>query len=76
MRTDPNRPSATAQPHPRDPRSGALLFLAVVGYLVLIEGVIQVLYGKIDIPFVEVGLLEFGLGTPADPPRDLPPGRR
>ncbi len=40
-----------------------LLFLAVVGYVVLIEGVLQALYGKIDIPFVDLGPLEFGLGT-------------
>ena len=44
-----------------------ILFLAVVGYVVLIEGVLQALYGKIDIPFVDLGPLEFGLGDRAIP---------
>ena len=43
------------------------LFLAVVGYLVLIEGVLQLAYGKIDIPFVDIGLLEIGFGDRAIP---------
>jgi branched-chain amino acid transport system permease protein len=43
------------------------LFLAVVGYLVLIEGVLQLAYGKIDIPFVDIGFLEIGFGERAIP---------
>src|SRR5688500_9607681 len=42
-------------------------FLAVTGYLVLIEGLLQLAYGKIDIPFVDVGFLEIGFGAQAIP---------
>jgi len=42
-------------------------FLAVAGYLVLIEGFLQLAYGKIDIPFIEIGFLEVGFGEQAIP---------
>jgi len=44
-----------------------LVALAVGGYVVLIEGVLQLAYGKVDIPFVDVGFLELGFGDQAIP---------
>jgi branched-chain amino acid transport system permease protein len=32
----------------------------VLGYLLLVEGVVQAIFGRIDIPFIEIGFIELG----------------
>lgn len=39
----------------------------VVGYIVLVEGVIQVVFGRIDVPWVDISLIERGFGDYAVP---------
>jgi len=39
----------------------------VLGYVVLVEGAIQVAFGRIDVPFLQLGLIERGLGDSAVP---------
>ncbi|MGH2684626.1 MAG: branched-chain amino acid ABC transporter permease, partial [Actinomycetota bacterium] len=46
----------------RHPLAGPLL-KAVVGYVVLVEGVVQLLFGRIDIPNVDLPFLEHSLST-------------
>lgn len=52
-----------------DPRYGWIL-KAVVGYVVLVEIGVQLVFGQIDIPFIDIGFLEIGReGTPL--PREV-----
>jgi branched-chain amino acid transport system permease protein len=53
------RPVAAVRSAFAHPVAGPILKIAV-GYLVLIEIVVQGLFGRIDIPFVDVGFLELG----------------
>lgn len=52
-------PTATARAAFNHPRYGfALRVLA--GYVVIVEGLVQLVFGRIDIPFVTIGFLEIG----------------
>ncbi len=42
----------------------------LVAYVLLIEGLLQVVFGRIDVPFVSIGLIERGLG-PYPLPREI-----
>jgi branched-chain amino acid transport system permease protein len=53
------RPLATLRQAWDHPRWGAPLKVAV-GYVVLVEIIVQLVFGRIDVPFVDIGFLEVG----------------
>lgn len=67
------RASEIARAAWRHPRFGWLV-KAVVLYVGLIQIGLQLLFGQVDIPFVDFGLLEIGRGTKTIPPEVLANG--
>jgi branched-chain amino acid transport system permease protein len=57
----------------RHPRFG-WAFKAAVLYVVLIQVGLQLLFGRVDVPLVDVGLIEVGAGDKAIPPEVLANG--